>query len=286
MQAGLRASAYRHRGRHLRLITIVTTLVLVDLWLWTRLGLNLVTTGQGASGEVLIAILVATASLLAMIAVWRNPLSWNAAALATPATRHALATHHAGHIVAMHLQDPSRANRANVLDPCLLARAEVPPTSQTALRAELNIALAGASAEEIFAGESGSHVAADLATATAIGASMVGRFGMTGSLVSLATSRVNTAKFTEKVLADVRTRKELESLLRDSKRDSMRMLLENRHLIIALRDALMRSHSLSASQIHRVIGDAEERRHTDGEVLVDLRAATERTRPVVSVSEL
>jgi hypothetical protein len=64
------------------------------------------------------------------------------------------------------------------------------------------------------------------------------------------------------------------------------MLLENRHLIIALRDALMRSHSLSASQIHRVIREAEERRHTDGDVLVDLRAATERTRPVVSVSEL
>lgn len=286
MQAGLSASAYAHSGRHLRFITIVTTLILVDLWLWVRLTSKLAAEGLGGNGEVLVAVSAATASLLAMIALWRNPLNWNTTAMATPATRHSLATHHAGHIIALHLQDPSRVTRASVLDPCLLARAEVPPTSQMALRSELNLALAGISAEEIFTGESGSHAAADLVTATTIGADMVGRFGMAGSLVSLATSRANPAKFIDKVLADARTRKELESMLRDSKRDSMRMLLENRHLIIAVRDALLRSHSLSASQIHRVISEAEDRRHTDGEVLVDLRAATERTRPLVSAPEL
>lgn len=286
MQAGFNASAYGHSGRHLRLITIVTALVLVDLWLWIRLALNLATARMVANGETFIAVSAATISLLAMIALWRNPLSRNAAVMATPAGRHSLATHHAGHIVAMHLQDPSRVTRATVSDACLLTSPEVAPTSQTTLRAELHITLAGLSAEEIFAGESGSNAAADLATATSIGADMVGRFGMAGSLVSLATSRIKPAKFTDKVITDARTRKELEALLRDSKRDSMRIMLENRHLIIAVRDALVRNDSLSTSQIHRIIKDAEERRHGDDEVLVDLRSASDRNRPLTSASEL
>ena len=282
MQAGSIASAYS--GRHFRFITVVTALIVVDMWLWVRLGLNL--TSTGLTGELLVAVSAATVSLCAIVALWRNPLGSVSPAMATPALRHAQATHHAGHIIAIHTQDPTRISRARLSDPCTPAPPNVPQTSQTALRTELTIALAGISAEEIFSGESGAHAEADLARATVIGADMVGRLGMTGSLVSLATSRVKSARFVDKVLADARTRKELESLLRDSKRDSVRILLENRHLIIAVRDALMRNDSLKASEIHGIIHAAEERRHSDDEVLVDLRSASDRTRPLVSASEL
>lgn len=282
MQAGFIASVYS--GRYFRYLTMVATLIVVDVWLWARLGLNLTSTGQSMKGELLVAVSAATISLCAIVALWRNPLGSAGSATATPALRHALATHHAGHIVAMHTQDPTRIARTSLSDPCT-APTQVPLSSQSALRSELTIALAGISAEEIFAGESGPHTAADLARATVIGADMVGRFGMTGSLVSLATSRVKTTRFVDKVLADARARKELESLLRDSKRDSVRILLENRHLIIAVRDALMRGDSLKASEIHGIIRAAEERRHSDDEVLVDLRTASDRTRPLVSASE-
>ena len=113
---------------------------------------------------------------------------------------------------------------------------------------------------------------------------MVGRFGMTGSLVSMGTHRTKESAFVDKVLEDARTRKELEALLRDTKRDSMRHMLENRHLIIVLRDALLRQGVLTPDEVRRIIATAEDRRHNDDEVLVDLRLAGERTRPFVGAS--
>lgn len=286
MRAGLIASVYGHSGRHLRFVTIVTTLVIVNLWLWARLALDLTSASPGVTAETVVAELAATVSLFAIIALWRDPLGSSSAAMATPSLRHSLATHHAGHIVAMHIQDPTRVTGTSLRDRCVLAPATVPPSTETSLRIELTTAFAGLCAEEVFAGESGSHSADDLARATVIGADMVGRFGMTGSMVSLATTRRRRAKFIDRVLDDARTRKELEALLRDSKRDSVRIMLENRHLIIALRDALMRNDSLSSSEIRRILNETEERRHSDDEVLVDLRSATDRTRPLASASEL
>ena len=78
---------------------------------------------------------------------------------------------------------------------------------------------------------------------------------------------------------------ELEALLRDTKRDTMRLMLENRHLIVAVRDALLRKHELSADDIYQILDEAQERRHTDDQVLVDLRSASDRPRPLLGIAE-
>lgn len=286
MQAGFRASAFGRRGRHLRFVTIVSALALINVWLWSRLVLGVVAGQSNLTGDMLIAVVAATASLLAVFALWRNPLRRSVSAQSTPARRHALATHHSGHIVALHLLDPTRITRTSLSGPCVFSPATDPAMSQTALRNELSITLSGLTAEEVFAGESGSHTAADLTLATSIGADMVGRFGMAGSLVSLATAERRRGKFITRVLDDARTRKELEALLRDTKRDSMRIMLENRHLIIAVRDALLRIDALDSAEIRRIISDTEQRRNIDDEVLVDLRSVSERGRPLMSASEL
>lgn len=234
------------------------------------------------TAEVLIAVIAATVSLATVVAMWRHPHRAATGSIATPALRSSLATHHAGHVVAQHLQQPDAIRRTGLSDDCTAGRSMTLPAPQTSLRNQLIILLSGLSAEEIFTGESGSYASDDLTSATRVGADMVGRYGMAGSLVSLATTK-ETA-FIDKVLDDARTRKELEALLRDSKRDSMRLMLENRHLIIAVRDALLRREILSAAEIRRVITEAEARRHSDDEVLVDLRLAGERSRPILRAS--
>ncbi len=286
MQAGFRASAFGRRGRHLRFVTIVSALALINVWLWSRLVLDVAVGKSNLTSDMLIAVVAATASLLAIVALWRNPLRRSVSAQSTPARSHSLATHHSGHIVALHLLDPTRITRTSLSDPCVFSPATDSAMSQTALRNELSITLSGLTAEEIFAGESGSHTAADLTLATSIGADMVGRFGMAGSLVSLATAERRRGKFITRVLDDARTRKELEALLRDTKRDSMRIMPHNRHLIFAVRDALLRTDALDSAEIRRIISDTEQRRNIDDEVLVDLRSVSERGRPLMSASEL
>ncbi|MEA2001001.1 MAG: hypothetical protein U9N84_03815, partial [Actinomycetota bacterium] len=280
MRAELIASAYGRSGRHLKYITIISALVLIDAWLWLRAAFGLTPVTTLVRVEMAIAIGAAIAAALAIYSLWRNPLSDNLRTMATPSLRQSLATHHAGHVLAAYLQDPSGVAKTGLSGPCLTRAKGVPVITETALRAELTLALAGMTAEEIFAGESGSHTAADLAHATAIGADMVGRFGMGGSLVSLAASHTKRSGFIDMVLADARTRKELEALLRDAKRETMRMMLEHRYVIVELRDALLRHHRLRATEIRRLIDNAETVRHADDAVLVDLRSASDRVRPL------
>lgn len=281
MRAGMIASAYGRSGRHLRFVTVITALAVVDLWLWGRFfGLG---GGPIVASELALALAAASAGAIALYALWRRPLSRNVPLMTTPNLMHSLATHHAGHIVAVHLQDPDRLASARMSDPCPRQLGTIPLVSQTSLRSELVIAFAGMTAEEIFSGESGSHVADDLILATDIGADMVGRFGMSGSLVSLATSSSRRSKFIGLVLKDARARKELESLLRDAKRETMRLMLENRHIIITLRDALLRDGQLEGHRIIELIGNAAKMRQSDDAVLVDLRSASA-ARPLISVN--
>ncbi len=282
MQAGLIASAYGRSGRHLRFITLACALVIVDLSLWARLA-----TANGTQveiGDMVFATAVATAAIAAMFMLWRHPLDRNTRMMATPALRQQLATHHAGHIVATHINNPDGAIRADMSEPCGRHHASSPVATQSLLRSELVTALSGMAAEEIFSGESGSHVEHDLARATAIGADMVGRLGMSGSLVSLQAPIPNRSTFLQRVLDDTRTRKDLESVLRETKREAIRLMLENRPAIIALRDALMRNHRLSANQISEIISRAEATRSSNDKVLVDLRIVTDRTREMAAPS--
>ena len=276
------ATAYGRSGRHLRYLTLITALVCINIWLWVRLlgGAGDTTLLPSEVGLALVSTLIAVG---AAYMLWRNPLRRSARMMITPALAQSLATHQAGHIVAAYVTD-GLANTPNSLSaPCETGRLQ-PTITESALRTELTRTLAGIAAEEVFTGESGSHAEPDLAWATELATDMVGRYGMSGSLVSFTPANRGRRRFVESVLEDARARKELEAILREAMRDATRMMLENRHVIIELRAALLQDHQLSATQIRDLIGNADALRHSEDAVLVDLRTAG--PRPVAQVSEI
>ncbi len=284
MQVGNPSAARRH-GRHFRYVALVTALVAVIGWLWAVVIAGLASGSIATQTQTTLALVVASVATTALIALWRRPLSPSLYASEPPLLRYSRATHRAGHVVAAFSESPQSITRASLTDRCHLPSQTAGGRTHTNLRRDLRLALAGITAEEIFAGESGTNVDADLAAATALGADMVGRFGMTGSLVSLANGRIRRSTFVKRVIDDPRARKELEALLRDTKRDTMRLMLENRHLIVAVRDALLRKDELSAADIYQVLDEAQERRHTDDQVLVDLRSAGDKPKPLLGIAE-
>ena len=276
MQVGWNRVRRGRAGRNLRFVTLAMTLTGINIWLWTRLASDVSSSNATGGLELALTAIASAATLFAIMYLWRNPLNHNIQMLSTPALRQTLATHHAGHIVAVYIEDPTRIRSTDLLQPCIHYAPQIPAVTQSALRAEMTVALAGLTAEEVFAGESGTHAAADLIRATDIGIDMVGLLGMTGSLVSLGTARQRRSHLVNKVLDDARARKELEALLREAKRDTVRAVLENRHVIIAVRDALTRHKRLDSRQLRDIIANADKIRHGDDEVLVDLRIVSNR----------
>ena len=115
----------------------------------------------------------------------------------------------------------------------------------------IKIAFGGMTAEELFFGEAGTGPSGDLAHATRVAAQMVGSFGMAGSLVSLEAVEAGpiTQGIVGKVLANDDSRNAVERIL-DQAKDDVRVLLdENRHLVIALRDALLQREELVGDEI-------------------------------------
>jgi len=180
----------------------------------------------------------------------------------TTAEQTLIATHEAGHAVVAWLVAPTRTlevltivKRGASLG--LLAHGdgeEVYTHSARDLRALVQIAMGGLAAEELFFGQTSTGPASDLAAATRTAAQMVGAAGMTGSLVSfMATGQDLVAA----VLGDRAARGQLEAVL-DAARDSaLDLLARHRHLVEALRDALLERHELIGSQITDVLQSAQ-----------------------------
>ncbi|MDO8120738.1 AAA family ATPase [Isoptericola sp. b490] len=172
-----------------------------------------------------------------------------------------IATHEAGHAVAAWLVAPGRTlevltivKRGEALG--LLAHSdteEIYTHTSSELRALVQIAMGGLVAEELFFGDTTTGPASDLAAATRTAAQMVGAAGMTGSLVSFqATGR----DLVEAVLADSAAREQVEELLEDARRRVVWLLSRNRHLVEALRDALLERHELVGDEITDVLVEA------------------------------
>ncbi|WP_456819948.1 AAA family ATPase [Cellulomonas sp. URHB0016] len=176
----------------------------------------------------------------------------------TEGERRLIATHEAGHAVTAWLVAPNRhlevltiVRRGEALG--LLAHGdceEVWTRSEGDLRGLVQIAMGGWVAEELFFGQTTTGPASDLAAATRTAAQMVGAAGMTGSLVSfLATDR----PLVNAVLADGKAREQLETVLDDARSSVRRLLSRNRHLVEALRDALLERHELLGDEITDVL---------------------------------
>ena len=181
--------------------------------------------------------------------------------------KRTIATHEAGHAVVAYLVGHDRKlevlsiiKRRDALG--LLAHSDK-EERWTRTRSELlggiKIAFGGMTAEELFFGEAGTGPSGDLAHATRVAAQMVGSFGMAGSLVSLEAVEAGpiTQGIVGKVLNNDDSRKSVERIL-DQAKDEVRALLdENRHLVAALRDALLTREELVGDEIVEVLREAE-----------------------------
>ena len=183
--------------------------------------------------------------------------------------KRTIATHEAGHAVVAYLVGQNRKlevlsiiKRRDALG--LLAHSDGEERF-TKTRSELigmmKISFGGMSAEELFFGESGTGPSGDLVHATRIAAQMVGSFGMAGSLVSLEAieSGPLSQGIVAKVLANDEARSSVEKLLDQAKADVHKMLDGNRHLVMALRDALLEREELVGDEIVDTLHEAEAR---------------------------
>jgi ATP-dependent Zn protease len=185
----------------------------------------------------------------------------------TEEERSAVATHEAGHAVVAYVLGTSR--RMEVLSIIkrraslgLLAHTDLEERfskSRSELEALLAIALGGMVAEELFLGESGTGPGADLSQATVVAAMMVGALGMGGSLASYDAMHDGFAprNLVAKVMGDPPAKERLEALLETQKDRVRTVLSENRHLLEALRDALLARDELIGDEILEVIHAAK-----------------------------
>ena len=183
--------------------------------------------------------------------------------------KRTIATHEAGHATVAYLVGQNRKlevlsiiKRRDALG--LLAHTDM-EERYTRTRSELlgmmKIAFGGMTAEELFFGESGTGPGGDLVHATKIASQMVGSFGMAGSLVSYEAIEAGpiTQGIVGKVLGNEDARAAVERLLEQAKADVQKILDDNRHLVIALRDELLAKEEIIGDEIVEVLREAEAR---------------------------
>jgi cell division protease FtsH len=185
----------------------------------------------------------------------------------TEQDREAVATHEAGHATVAYFVGQNR--RLEVLSIIkrrgslgLLAHGDSEERftrTRSEIESGIAIALGGLVAEELCIGDTGTGPAADLAHATTLAATMVGSFGMAGSLISfdaVTQGPIGGANLVGKVLADSEGRQRVDDIL-EAQRERTRAVLEaNRDVHAALRDALIARDELIRDDILEVIDKA------------------------------
>jgi cell division protease FtsH len=183
----------------------------------------------------------------------------------TEAERRTIATHESGHATVAWLVGRSR--KLEVLSIIkrnaalgLLAHSGIEERftqTESELRALIQISLGGTVTEELFFGERSSGVASDLKLATTLAAQMVGALGMGDTLISYeAMQAAGPANLTAKVLATDEGRDAVARLLESARDDVVGFIEANRHVVEALRDALLERDELVGDEILAVIDAA------------------------------
>jgi len=199
----------------------------------------------------------------------------------TDRERTVIATHEAGHATVAHLVGRDRKlevlsiiKRRDALG--LLAHSDLEERftkTRSEIVALIQIAMGGMVAEELWFGESGTGPAGDLQAATQAACQMVGSLGLGGSLISYDAMAVAGAQnVVAKVLGNDAGREAVEGILEGAKAEVHRMLGESRHVVEALRDALLERDELVGEEILEVIRRAEEG-------VIDLRDADAMAEP-------
>ena len=109
-------------------------------------------------------------------------------------------------------------------------------------------------AEELFFGESGTGPGGDLMGATTLAAQMVGSFGMAGTLLSFdAIEPGRSTRGSSRRCSATTRRRSVERILEQAKADVRNLLDTHRHLVVALRDALLETEELVGDEILDVL---------------------------------
>ncbi|MDA8291086.1 MAG: AAA family ATPase [Actinomycetota bacterium] len=185
----------------------------------------------------------------------------------TEGERVAIATHEAGHATIAWLVGAGRTldvlsivKRGAVLGLLLHSDSEERFTrTKGEIESLIQIAFGGMAAEEVFFGVAGSGVASDLKAATDLACQMVGSLGMGSSLLSLESADAGLGRnLVSKVLAHDHAREEVEEVLRLMRSAAREMVRAHRHVVVALRDALLERHELVGHEILEVVARAND----------------------------
>ena len=192
----------------------------------------------------------------------KNPVPY------TAHERRLVATHEAGHATVAYLSQTRRLEVLSIVKRAgslgLLAHGDLEEQynrSRSEIEALMDIAMGGMVAEELEFGEPSTGPAGDLASATNLACRLVGAAGMGGSLVSLAAANggvFDSNDLVTKTLRDSTARPEVERVLAVSKARAKALVDANRHILYALRDALLDRDELIGDEIVQVAQSAGE----------------------------
>src|SRR5579883_883166 len=104
-------------------------------------------------------------------------------------------------------------------------------------------------AEELFFGETTSGAVSDLQAATTLAAQMVGSMGMDGTLFSYEAIIAPQANIVAKLASSDGGQDRVEALLERARGEVRDMMDRNRHVVEALRDALLEKEELIGEEI-------------------------------------
>lgn len=190
----------------------------------------------------------------------KNPVPY------TDHERRLVATHEAGHATVAYLSQTRRLEVLSIVKRAgslgLLAHGDLEEQynrSRTEIEALIDIAMGGMVAEELEFGEPSTGPAGDLASATNLACRLVGAAGMGGSLVSLAAANggmFDSGDLVAKTLRDATARPEVERILAVGKARAKALVDANRHVLHALRDALLDRDELIGEEITQVARSA------------------------------
>ncbi len=131
--------------------------------------------------------------------------------------------------------------------------------TQTQILGDIQVSLAGLVAEEIWFGQTTSGPSSDLQAATYRAALYIGVFGMGKSLISSALDADDRQSAIRAVLADPERRKEVDSILNECRLRVRALLVQKRHVVEGLKDALLDREELIGDEIEEVMAELGER---------------------------
>ncbi len=193
----------------------------------------------------------------------------------TPREKEMTAVHEAGHAVASYtlekgefqIQVITIQKREHALG--LVHGQEIEELysrTQRQILADIQVSLAGLVAEEIWFGQTTTGPSSDLVNATKYVAAYVGVFGMGKSLISAAAmpTTMMDGDPIRAILSDPERRKEMDALLDDCRDRVKKLLLQKRHAVEGVRDALIEREELIGDEIEALMAELGEREPLEG----------------------